>query len=81
MALVEIGRVCVKKLGRDAGSRAVITRVIDQRFVGIVTATRLRERKCNVSHLEFLSEKVDTGSREQLAKALGVDVAKLEAKK
>lgn len=77
MALVEVGRVCVKRFGRDAGKRAVVTRVIDANFVSIITSVRPKERKCNVKHLEFLSEKVDSSNREQLAKALEIDAGKL----
>ena len=78
MALVEVGRVCVKKFGRDAGKRAVVTKVVDANFVHIVSSTRLKERKCNVKHLEFLSEKVDAGSKEQVAKALEIEASKLK---
>lgn len=80
MALVETGRVCVKKFGRDAGKRAVITKVIDPNFVQVVTSVRLKERKCNVKHLEFLSEKIDPANKEQLSKALEVDLSKAKAK-
>ncbi|MDE1855105.1 MAG: 50S ribosomal protein L14e [Candidatus Micrarchaeota archaeon] len=79
MALVEVGRVCVKKFGRDAGKRAVVTKVIDANFVQILTSVRLKERRCNVKHLEFLAEKVDAGSKEQIAKALEIEAAKLKA--
>lgn len=78
MTLVEVGRVCVKKFGRDAGKRAVIIKAIDANFVSIVTAGRLNERRCNMKHLEFLSEKVDVTNKEQLAKALEVDASKLK---
>ena len=78
MALVEAGRVCVKKFGRDAGKRAVVTKVVDANFVNVVTSVRLKERRCNVKHLEFLSEKVDPKSKEQLAKALEIDATKLK---
>jgi large subunit ribosomal protein L14e len=78
MALVEVGRVCVKKLGRDAGKRAVVTKVIDANFVQVVTSVRMKERRCNVRHLEFLSEKVDAGNREQLARALEIEAGKLK---
>ncbi|MCL5239622.1 MAG: 50S ribosomal protein L14e [Candidatus Marsarchaeota archaeon] len=78
MGLVEVGRVCVKKFGRDAGKRAVVTKVIDANFVHIMTSVRLKERKCNVKHLEFLSEKVDPKSKEQVAKALEVEAAKVK---
>ena len=79
MALVEEGRVCIKRLGRDAGSKAVITKVVDARFVNIVTAVRLKERKCNVNHLEFLAEKIDPSNKEQLYKTLEVEAPKPEA--
>ena len=76
MALIEVGRVCVKKFGRDAGSRAVITKVIDKNFVNIITAERQKERRCNVKHLEFLGEKVDISNSEQLSRVLGVEIKK-----
>ncbi|MDE1847426.1 MAG: 50S ribosomal protein L14e [Candidatus Micrarchaeota archaeon] len=79
MALVEVGRVCVKKLGRDAGSRAVVTKVIDKGFVGIITSTRARERKCNVKHLEFLGEKIDPKNEEQLYRTLEIEKPKPKA--
>ena len=78
MALVEIGRVCIKKLGRDAGNKAVITKVIDANFVGVVTTSRPKERKANVRHLEFLAEKVDPSNKEQIAKVLEVEAARLK---
>jgi ribosomal protein L14E/L6E/L27E len=79
MALVETGRVCVKMFGRDAGKRGIVTKVIDANFVNLITSVRLKERKCNVKHLEFLSEKVDTSNKEQVARALEIEVSKLSA--
>ena len=70
--LLEPGRVCIKKYGRDAGSRAVVTKVLEDGFVNIVTAVRLKERRCNTRHLEFLNEKVDVTDKTQINKTLGV---------
>lgn len=81
MALIEVGRVCIKKFGRDAGSRAVITKIIDKNFVNIITTERPKERKCNVKHLEFLGEKIDLNDKAQLQKVLGIVLEKGEAKK
>jgi ribosomal protein L14E/L6E/L27E len=78
MALVEIGRVCIKKYGRDAGSKAVITKVLDKNFVNIITSIRSRERKCNLKHLEFLNEIVDVKNKEQLAKTLEIEQGKMK---
>jgi ribosomal protein L14E/L6E/L27E len=80
MSLVEVGRVCVKKFGRDAGKRAVVTKVIDSNFVQIMTSVRLKNRRCNVRHLEFLSEKIDASNKEQLSKALEIDASQMEAR-
>jgi len=79
MALIEEGRVCIKKLGRDAGSKAVITKVMDNGFVQIMSSVRPKSRKCNVKHLEFLSEKVSLSDRTQVAKALEIDASKIKA--
>ncbi len=70
--LAEPGRVCIKKNGRDAGSRAVITKVENENFVKVITAIRNKERRCNVHHLELLNEKVNPNSQEEVSKALGI---------
>lgn len=71
--LLEVGRVCVKKYGRDAGSRAVITAVMPDGFVKIITATRSKkERRCNPRHLEFLKETIDMKNKDQVTKTLGI---------
>ncbi len=80
MALIEVGRVCIKKLGRDAGNRAVVTKVVDKTFVHILTAQRPKDRKCNVAHLEFLNEKIDVKDHSALAHALEISPEKLGKK-
>jgi ribosomal protein L14E/L6E/L27E len=70
---LQVGRVCIKKYGRDAGSRAVVTKIIDDSFVNVITAERQRERRCNVSHLEFLDEVIDTSKKELVSKTLGIE--------
>jgi ribosomal protein L14E/L6E/L27E len=87
MPLIEVGRVCIKKFGRDAGSRAAIVAIEKDGTVRIVSEMRQKERKCNPSHLEYLNEVVDPKNREQLAKAVGIKekppshAAKQQAKK
>lgn len=51
---MEIGRVCVKLAGRDAGRIAVVVDNIDSKFVLI--DGNVRRRKCNIMHLEPLDE-------------------------
>jgi len=47
--MIEIGRVCVKTAGRDAGLKCVVID-IDKELVLIDGQTR--RRKCNIAHLE-----------------------------
>jgi ribosomal protein L14E/L6E/L27E len=71
--LVEQGRVCVKRYGRDAGSRAIITKVIDKNFVQVITTDRRKERRCNTRHLEFLNETVSISDKDAITKILGAE--------
>ncbi|GAA5818282.1 MAG: 50S ribosomal protein L14e [Methanobrevibacter sp. CfCl-M3] len=51
MASIEIGRVCVKTAGREAGEKCVILDVVDKSFVEVV-GTSVKNRRCNINHLE-----------------------------
>ncbi len=69
--MVEIGRVCMKIAGRDAGKIGVIVDVVDDHYVLIDGETR--RRKCNISHLELLNKviKIEKGaSHEDVLSAL-----------
>lgn len=48
--MIEIGRLCVKTAGRDAGCHCVVIEILDNNYVMIDGETR--RRKCNISHLE-----------------------------
>jgi large subunit ribosomal protein L14e len=50
--MLDIGRVCLKTAGRDAGKKCVIVDILDKNFVMIDGETR--RRKTNISHLEPL---------------------------
>ena len=82
--MIEIGRLCVKIAGRDAGKKCVIVDVLDGSFVLIDGETR--RRKCNALHLEPLDQvlKLDKGaSHEAVAKAfkeLGVTLVVKKSK-
>lgn len=69
--MIEIGRICVKIAGRDAGKRCVIVDVIDNNYVLIDGETR--RRKSNMMHLEPLDKTVEiskNASHEAVAKAV-----------
>lgn len=55
--MIEIGRLCVKLAGRDAGRTCVVVDVIDERHVLI--DGDVRRRNCNLNHIEPLAEKID----------------------
>lgn len=54
--MYEVGRLCVKIAGRDAGLRCVVIDVVDEKTVLIDGQTR--RRNCNVKHLEPLKETI-----------------------
>ncbi len=62
MPAIEIGRVCVKTAGKDAGKYCVITKVMDKNFVEITGPKALSgvvEQKTNIIHLEATADKVE----------------------
>lgn len=50
MAL-SIGRVCVKLVGREAGTKCVIVDTVDKNYV-LIAGSKIRRRRCNVKHLD-----------------------------
>src|SRR3989338_6889566 len=52
MSIFDVGRVCVKIAGRDAGNKCVVVEQLDNTYVLIDGATR--RRKVNIRHLEPL---------------------------
>jgi large subunit ribosomal protein L14e len=59
---IEVGRICVKITGREAGSKCIIVDVIDKNFVlitGPQKVTGVKRRRANVNHIEPTENKVD----------------------
>ncbi|MFH2112515.1 MAG: 50S ribosomal protein L14e [Candidatus Bathyarchaeota archaeon] len=72
MSAYDIGRVCLKLKGREAGARCVIVDVIDRNYV-VVAGPEVRRRRVNMSHLVPLDEAVSVqrdASDEEVAGAL-----------
>ena len=62
MTAIEVGRICVKTFGREAGKKCVIVDVIDKNFVlitGPKSLSKVKRRKANVNHIEPTEEKID----------------------
>lgn len=54
MPAIEVGRICVKQLGREAGKKCVIVDVIDKGFVlvtGPKKITGVKRRRVNINHI------------------------------
>lgn len=83
--IFNIGTVCVKLAGRDAGKRCVIIDIIDDSFVIIDGQTR--RRKCNVCHLEPTKQKLsiskgaDSSAVKSAFKEIGIEVLDVKSKK
>lgn len=56
--MIEIGRVCVKLAGHEAGKKVLIVEIIDPVFV-TVSGPGAKRRRCNVAHLEPLEQKLE----------------------
>ncbi|MEN4016945.1 MAG: 50S ribosomal protein L14e [Methanobacterium sp.] len=70
MKAIEVGRVCVKISGREAGEKCAIVEVIDDNFVEVV-GTNIKNRRCNIKHLEPLNKTVEVSDNlEEVKKQL-----------
>ncbi len=76
MPSIEVGRICVKLYGREAGRKCVIVDVIDKNFVLVTGPTKvsgIKRRRTNVKHLEPTEESIDVkkgASDEDVAKVV-----------
>jgi large subunit ribosomal protein L14e len=60
--MLEIGQVCLKTAGREAGKYCVVIDIIDKDFVMITgpkSITKVKRRKCNIAHLEPVPIKIE----------------------
>jgi len=62
MPAIEVGRVCMKLVGREAGRKCVIVDVMDKSFVmvtGPKKLTGVKRRRVNTNHLKPMPDKLD----------------------
>ncbi len=84
MPAIEIGRICLKVSGREAGKKCVVVDVMDKSFVlitGPKKVTGVRRRRANTSHIEPLQNSVEIkrgASDDEVTEALK-DAGKLDA--
>jgi large subunit ribosomal protein L14e len=61
LAAMEVGRICVKIVGREAGKKCVVVDLVDKNFVLITgprTVSGIKRRRANINHLEPIQEKI-----------------------
>lgn len=86
MPAIEVGRICVKVSGREAGKKCVIVDLTDKSFVlitGPKKVTGVKRRRANANHIEPLQDKLDLkrgASDEEVTAALKA-AGKLETMK
>ena len=62
MPAVEVGRICVKIAGRNAGKKCVIVDIMDKSFIlvtGPKAVTGVKRKRANMNHLMLLEDKLD----------------------
>lgn len=76
MPAIEVGRVCVKLRGREAGRKCVIVDIIDDNFV-LITGPKhisgVKRRRVNINHIEPTDKKIEIkkgASDEEVEEAL-----------
>jgi len=70
VSAIQVGRICVKMQGREAGKRCVIVDVIDESFVlvtGPKAVSGVKRRRANVKHLQPLEDllQISKGASEE----------------
>ncbi|HLC81661.1 MAG TPA: 50S ribosomal protein L14e [Candidatus Nanoarchaeia archaeon] len=66
--IMEVGRLCVKLAGRDAGKTAVVVEIINPSYVLIDGAAR--RKKVNIKHLEPLSKIIELSNQASSAEVI-----------
>lgn len=76
MPAIEVGRICMKISGREAGEKCVIVEIIDDKFVEVV-GNAVKNRRCNIKHLEPLDQVIEIKSEdpEEIKKELDAAIA------
>ncbi|MDO5835939.1 MAG: 50S ribosomal protein L14e [Methanobacterium sp.] len=76
MPAIEVGRICMKISGREAGEKCVIVEIIDDKFVEVLGST-VKNRRCNIKHLEPLEQVIEikTEDPEEIKKEFEAAIA------
>ena len=76
MPAIEVGRICVKQVGRERGKKCIVIDVMDKSFVlvtGPKKVTGVKRRRVNINHVMPLQDKIEVkrgASDEEVAQVL-----------
>jgi len=76
MPAIEVGRICIKEVGRELGQKCVIIDVLDKSFVlvtGPKKVTGVKRRRVNINHVKPMQDKIEVkrgASDEEVAQVL-----------
>jgi len=76
MPAIEVGRICIKQIGRENGKKCVVIDVMDKSFVlvtGPKKITGIKRRRVNINHVKPLLDKIEVkrgASDEEVVQAL-----------
>ncbi len=59
--MIELGRLCLKTAGREAGKICIVVEILDKNYV--VIDGEVKRKKCNITHLEPLDKKIEIKSK------------------
>lgn len=62
MAGFDIGRICVKLSGREAGKKCIVLDIVDKNFAlitGPPKLTEVKRRRVNIQHLEATQDRIE----------------------
>ena len=84
MPAIEVGRICVKLSGREAGKKCVVVDVTDKSFIEITgpkELTGVRRRRANINHVEALQDtiQINRGASDEEVKEALKSAGKLES--
>jgi len=80
MSVYDIGRLCIKTMGREAGHYCVIVDIIDKNYL-LIDGLNIRRRRVNYNHIEPITDTIELkkgASHEEVETA--IKKAKLENK-
>ncbi len=58
MSVYDIGRICVKTMGREAGNYCVIVDIIDKNYL-LIDGLKVKRRRVNYNHIEPTTDMIE----------------------